>query len=100
MTIRYSHFPNGYIRATRDFGVSYLSHFPHTHGIELRYTESWDLKTCDGLVGAFRGLPKLIHYLASGESLVGYLRNYPEKPVHWEHQVAIVLKHRSADGKR
>ena len=91
VTLWYAHFPIDYLRAIRHLGVQYRTQFPHTHGVELRCTESWDMDTCQGRVELFQHLSKMIFYLKSGNSLVGYMRNYPENPLHWVYPIIILL---------
>ena len=85
VTFYYCKFPNQYLSEISSFGKKYLNHPQRTFRgkVKLLRTNKYSLRSTSERVQCFRLLAKLLWYLVSGKSKVGYLSNYPDNPLHY-----------------
>jgi hypothetical protein len=82
ITIYYSKFPNSYLSEIVKYGTEYLQRSSLKQRIKLRRTKTFDMRCTTERVELFRLLAKLLWYLVSGKSHVGYLFNYDDNPLN------------------
>jgi len=80
--IFYAQLPNSYLSEVARYGPKYLQRSTSKQTVRLRRTRRYHLTNPNDRVELFRILAKLLWYLASGKSHVGYLYNYPDNPLH------------------
>jgi hypothetical protein len=83
VSIYYCRFPNQYLSEISQYGNSFLAKRTFTDKVKLFRTNKYSLRDTTERVELFRFLTKLLWYLVSGESKVGYLSNYPDNPLHY-----------------
>lgn len=81
MVIYYAKLPNSYLKDIVHLGADYASKRPNVR-VELRRTRKFYMKKNEDCVELFGLFARLLTYLASGESHVGYLYNYEGNPIH------------------
>jgi hypothetical protein len=69
--------PHSYLREISRYGRNYLQRSTTKQRIALRRTKKFHLQHTDERVELFQILAKLLWYLVSGRSHVGYLFNHP-----------------------
>jgi len=82
--IYYCKFPNQYLADISKFGKKFLTH-PNRNfrgKVKLLRTNKYSLRNTGERVAIFKLIAKLLWYLISGESRVGFLYNYPDNPLH------------------
>ena len=82
--IYYAELPNEYLAAIAKHGIHYRQQFNDQISITLRRTEVYHLRKTVERAKVFTLLAKLVWYLLSGRSHVGYLRNTIFNPIHVE----------------
>jgi hypothetical protein len=81
--IYYAYLPNQYLSDIADYGVNYRARAHHQHTILLRKTKAYHLSKTDERAEIFTLLARLLWYLRSGESHVGYLnKRLSNNPLH------------------
>ena len=75
----YAKLPNTYLAAISEYGAKYAAEFPQDK-IRLYQSRPYMLKKAEDQAAFYRLVAKLLWYLASGKSHVGYLCNCPENP--------------------
>jgi hypothetical protein len=82
VTIYYAHLPNLYLREISKYGKKYNTCRTFQRQIQLRRTKKHSLRNTSERVELFILLAKLLSYLISGRSHVGYLYDYNDNPLH------------------
>lgn len=83
LIVYYARLPNGYLSAIQEHGINYLQKVDkNKFQISLRATKVFHLRQPNERADIFTLLAKLIWYLVSGKSHVGYLHNHPDNPIH------------------
>lgn len=84
VTIYYCKFPNQYLSEISRFGKKFLNHPERTfhQKVKLLRTNKFSLRSTRDRVALFTLLAKLLWYLVSGKSRVGFLYDYPDNPLH------------------
>jgi hypothetical protein len=80
VSIFHARFPNVYLRNVRTHGPRYSQLFPQSPKIRLYQMGPYNMRLATGQADLYRALAKLLWYLASGKSHVGYLANVPANP--------------------
>jgi hypothetical protein len=80
ITIYYSKFPNSYLSEISRNGVRHSQ--KSKQGVKLQRTKKYRMRDTSERVELFQLLAKLLWYLISGKSHVGYLFNYADNPLH------------------
>jgi hypothetical protein len=80
ISIYYSKLPNSYLSEISRNGVKHSQ--KSKQGVKLRRTKKYRLRDTEERVELFQLLAKLLWYLISGKSHVGYLFNYEDNPIH------------------
>ena len=77
----YAKLPNTYLKRITDNGARYAIRFPSLeHKVKLCQSEGYSMKNPEDQAKFYIQLTKLLWYLSSGESHVGYLYNSPKNP--------------------
>ena len=82
ITIYYCKFANQYLSEISRFGKNYLAKRTFKDKVKLLRTKKFSFRDTNDRVELFSLLAKLLWYLVSGKSRVGYLHNYPDNPLH------------------
>lgn len=90
VTIYYAKLPNLYLSEISKYGRKWKDHpnrqFNPTKNfkekVKLVRTKKFSMRETSDRVELFDLITKLLWYLISGRSHVGYLYNYPENPIH------------------
>jgi hypothetical protein len=82
VTIYYAKLPHTYLAEIARYGKRYLQRSATKQRVALRRTKKFHLQHTGEWVELFQLLAKLLWYLISGESHVGYLHNYEGNPLH------------------
>jgi hypothetical protein len=80
ISIYYSKLPNSYLSEISRNGVKHSQ--KSKQGVKLLRTKKYRMRDTKERVELFQLLAKLLCYLISGKSHVGYLFNYEENPIH------------------
>lgn len=75
----YAKLPNTYLARITEHGAQYARRFPE-HQVKLCQSEGYSMKKPEDQAKFYVQLTKLLWYLSSGESHVGYLCNSPRNP--------------------
>lgn len=78
--IYYAKFPNEYLQNIVKLGANYDP--TQRDHVTLHRTKKFHIEMKEDRVELFRLIARLLAYLNSGNSHVGYLHNYPENPIH------------------
>jgi hypothetical protein len=77
----YAKLPNTYLARIAEHGAHYARQFPSLeHKVKLYQSEGYSMKKPEDQAKFYVQLTKLLWYLSSGESHVGYLYNSPRNP--------------------
>lgn len=82
VTIYYAKLPNSYLSEIAKHGAKYLQRSVLKQRIQLRRTKKYHMRHTAERVELFTLLAKLLWYLVSGKSHVGYLFNHNDNPLH------------------
>jgi hypothetical protein len=84
LSIYYAKLPNYYLSDIVQHGAKYCECVPleKQYTVELQCTKKFHMRITSERVELFRLLAKLLYYLSSGKSHVGYLFNYEQNPIH------------------
>jgi hypothetical protein len=82
VTIYYTKLPNTYLAEIAKFGAKYLQRSSLKQRVNLCHTKKFHMRNTVERVELFNLLSKLLWYLISGKSHVGYLFNYDNNPLH------------------
>jgi hypothetical protein len=82
ITMYYAKFPNSYLSEIAQYGAKYLERSQIKQRVKLRRTKRFRLHDADERIELFQLLAKLLRYLVSGRSHVGYLFNHDHSPLH------------------
>jgi len=80
MYLYYAKLPNDYLARIAQYGASYSTRFPHETKVKLHRSRAYMMKNAADQAAFYQLVAKLLWYLASGESHVGYLCNCPRNP--------------------
>jgi hypothetical protein len=80
--IYYAKLPNTYLAEIAQYGANYSERSTLKQRVKFRRTKKFHMRDTGERVELFRLLAKLLWYLISGRSHVGYLFNYPGNPIH------------------
>jgi hypothetical protein len=78
--VYYAKFSNSYLSAVSKHGTKFLQH--SSERVVLRRTKKFHMRSSEERVKVFQIIAKLLWYLISGKSHVGYLYNYDNNPIH------------------
>ena len=81
--IYYAKFPNEYLSEIARYGAHYHNRSSLNIGVTLQRTKKFHMRDAAERVELFHLLAKLLSYLVSGRSHVGYLFNYVANPIHY-----------------
>ena len=81
--IYYAKFPNEYLSEIAKHGAHYRKRSPLDLGVTLHRTKKFHMRDATERVELFKLTAKLLNYLISGHSHVGYLFNYATNPIHY-----------------
>src|SRR5271169_3193175 len=81
VVIYYAKFPNDYLKAAAKHGIHWRAH-AETKEIQLRHTKRMHMRITEERIECFKLLARLLYYLKSGKSYVGYTRNFEGNPLH------------------
>ena len=77
----YAKLPNTYLTRITEHGAQYARRFPSLeHKVKLCQSEGYSMKKPEDQAKFYVQLTKLLWYLSSGKSHVGYLCNSPRNP--------------------
>jgi hypothetical protein len=82
ISIYYTKLPNTYLADIAKHGIHYLQRSTSKQHVKLRCTKKYHMRVASERVELFLVLAKLLWYLISGKSHVGYLFNYDGNPLH------------------
>lgn len=82
ITIYYAKLPNSYLSEIAKYGAKYLQRSTLRQRVKLRRTKKFRMRYTAERVELFELLAKLLWYLISGKSHVGYLFNHSDNPLH------------------
>jgi hypothetical protein len=82
ISIYYAKLPNSYLADIAQYGVRYMERSPNKYRVKLRCTKKYHMRVTKERVELFHVVAKLLWYLISGKSHVGYLYNYDDNPLH------------------
>jgi hypothetical protein len=82
ITIYYAKLPNTYLSEIAKHGAKYLQRSTLKQHIKLCRTKKFHMRHTAERVELFNFLAKLLWYLISGNSHVGYLFNHNTNPLH------------------
>jgi len=82
ITIYYAKLPNEYLSEISAHGSDFLTHSTYKERVHLRRTKKFHMGDPGERVDLFCVLAKLLWYLKSGLSHVGYLYNHESNPMH------------------
>ena len=87
VTIYYAKLPNDYLSEIVNHGARYLENTVLKEPkVVLQRTKKFHMRSADERVELFILLSKLLCYLSSGRSHVGYLYDYNGNPIHYVGQ--------------
>jgi len=75
----YVRLPNIYLARVAEYGAKYATEFPFDK-VELHQSRPYMMRKAEDQAAFYRLLAKLLWYLGSGKSHVGYLCNCPRNP--------------------
>ena len=76
----YAKLPNIYLARLSEYGAKYAETFPSEKKVVLCQSRPYMMKRAEDQAAFYRLLAKLLWYLGSGKSHVGYLCNCPRNP--------------------
>ena len=82
ITIYYCKFLNKYLSEISRFGKNFTTKRTFTGKVKPLRTKKFSFRDTNDRVELFGLVAKLLWYLVSGKSKVGYLYNYPDNPLH------------------
>src|SRR6266516_2825332 len=91
VVLYYVKLPNDYLAAIAKHGVNFRQ-YSATKKVTLQHTKRFHLRKTAQRVEFFEVLVRLLWYLRSGESHVGFLHNFEGNPLH---TIVIPVSYRS-----